>query len=701
MRRLRVLSVLLIVCLACGSAGAAETLRLGVFAYRPKAILQERYRPLVDYLTAQLKGPVVELQVLTQAEIEDSLDRGSLDLVLTNPSHYLVLRSRSRLTGALATLISLESGQATATLGGVIITRGDRQDINVLADLKGRHIAVPGRKYLGGFQTQAFELLQAGIRVPESVRLEVLGNHDAVVRAILAGQAEAGFIRTGVIEEMTAEGKLDPLQLRVVNPQTVAGFPYRLSTRLYPEWPFVALPHVDSRLVRRIAAALMALEQDHPAAQSIGIAGFAPPGDYLPVENLARALRLPPFEEGETITWRDLWAQHRLTITVALALLTVVAGLVLLVVTRNRELNAANHALERYRLALSAIRDGLWDWDLTTNQVYADARFYEMLGYLPDAFAVTFEEWRRRIHPDDIATAEATVMGQLQSGQGFTTEFRFRTADGGWLWLEGRGRVVQWLDGKPVRMVGTHSDISARKQVEQALQRSNAELEQFAFAVSHDLRQPLRMIATYITLLEREFGDRLEGEAREYLDFVLSGAKRMDAMLMSLLEYSRVGRRGEPMAVMDSRRAAEEALMFLGPMINEAGATVHLAGTWPRLLASGDELTRLFQNLIGNAVKYRAAGQPPEITVSAEPCDGGWMFCVCDNGIGINPEHFGQLFKVFQRLHTYDEYHGTGVGLAMCRKIVERHGGRIWVESAGEGHGSRFCFTLPAVDGAT
>ena len=244
-------------------------------------------------------------------------------------------------------------------------------------------------------------------------------------------------------------------------------------------------------------------------------------------------------------------------------------------------------------------------------------------------------------------------------------------------------------------VVIAYVDINEHKHIEAELRRSNAELEQFAYAASHDLRQPLRMIASYLQLLEQELGDTLNDEHRQYLHFATDGAKRMDQMLVALLDYSRIGRKGAAMAVMDSREALDEALLFLRPAIAEAGAQIQIDGTWPHLVTSRDELTRLFQNLIGNAVKYRAEGQVPKIAVTAEPVGNDWRVTVRDNGIGIAPGQIGRLFQVFQRLQARTKYEGVGVGLALCRKIVEHHGGRIWAESAGDGRGCVFTFTLP------
>ena len=332
---------------------AAETLTLGLFAYRPKAVLEARFQPLADYLSRELGGVDVRLRVLDQDEIEQALTRNELDLVFTNPSHYVLIRTQFNLTGALATLISQENGAPSSRLGGLIITRDDKR-VERVEHLRGRRIAVPGMKYLGGYQSQAYELLKAGLAVPGDADFVIVGSHDAVVNAVLAGEVDAGFIRSGLIEQLQAEGAIDTGRLRIVNAQEFPGFPYVVSTSLYPEWAFVALPHVDSRQVRRIASSLMLLEADHPVARAAGIAGFAPPADYLPVESVMRALRSPPFDAAPPITWRDIWAQQRLTVLVLFVSLFTVALLLAQLARRNRELRQGSRELEEARLAAEA-----------------------------------------------------------------------------------------------------------------------------------------------------------------------------------------------------------------------------------------------------------------------------------------------------------------------------------------------------------
>jgi len=238
-------------------------------------------------------------------------------------------------------------------------------------------------------------------------------------------------------------------------------------------------------------------------------------------------------------------------------------------------------------------------------------------------------------------------------------------------------------------------DISERKKIEAELIRSNAELEQFAYAVSHDMRQPLRMVSSYLSLIENALAGKLDEDTRQCLDFALNGAKRMDAMILSLLDYSRIGRVFADKIRTSSQAALDEALAFLGPEISACGGAVKVSGEWPELLASPDELTRLLQNLIGNGLKYHRDEQPPQVDVHGEVCGTVLRVAVRDQGIGIAPNQTDRLFKVFSRLQARSRFEGTGVGLALCRKIVEHHDGSIGVESEGEGHGCLFWFELP------
>jgi light-regulated signal transduction histidine kinase (bacteriophytochrome) len=229
------------------------------------------------------------------------------------------------------------------------------------------------------------------------------------------------------------------------------------------------------------------------------------------------------------------------------------------------------------------------------------------------------------------------------------------------------------------------------KQTMEKLKQSNQELEQFAYVASHDLQEPLRMVASYVQLLERRYKGKLDADADEFIGYAVDGANRMRGLIDDLLTYSRVSRLGKPFAPVDVESTLDIVLLNLQESIAENGAVV-THDTLPTVVADGGQLVQLFQNLIGNAIKFHGE-ESPHVHISARVEETEYLFSVKDNGIGIAPEYHDRLFKIFQRLHTREEYPGSGIGLAVCKRIVERHGGRIWIESK-VGKGSTIYFTL-------
>jgi PAS domain S-box-containing protein len=246
------------------------------------------------------------------------------------------------------------------------------------------------------------------------------------------------------------------------------------------------------------------------------------------------------------------------------------------------------------------------------------------------------------------------------------------------------------------------SDITERKQAElvlteqaHELTRSNAELQRFAYVASHDLQEPLRMITSYVQLLARRYRGKLDSDADEFIGYAVEGVARMQALINDLLEYSRVGSQGKALRVVDASKVFDLTLRNLRVAVTESNATV-TCDPLPTVKADAGQLTQLFQNLLGNAIKFHGEADP-RIHVTAERADKEWRFSVRDNGIGFDPKFANRIFQVFQRLHRPGAYPGTGIGLAICQKIVERHGGRIWAEST-PGEGSVFYFTLLAAE---
>ena len=254
------------------------------------------------------------------------------------------------------------------------------------------------------------------------------------------------------------------------------------------------------------------------------------------------------------------------------------------------------------------------------------------------------------------------------------------------------------IEGNGFKLAVT--DITILKKTEkrlkgtvEELERSNEELQSFAYITSHDLQEPLRTIASYAQLLERRYKNKLDPDADEFIDFMVDGASRMKEMIQGLLDYSRVGTRGHEFKEFEAQTALNYALNNLGASIGETGAEITY-DELPIIFADKDQIIRVFQNLIGNTIKFRREGVRPKIHVSVQKTDDEYIFSVSDNGIGLEEQYSDKIFEVFKRLHAIGEYQGAGIGLAVVKRIIDRHGGRIWVESE-LGKGSTFYFTIP------
>jgi len=368
-------------------------------------------------------------------------------------------------------------------------------------------------------------------------------------------------------------------------------------------------------------------------------------------------------------------------------------------ITERKQAEARLHeSEERYRRTFEIAGSGVAHIGLDRKFIRVNRRLCEIMGYAEHE--LIGRTGRELSHPDDLDIINAQ-RPRLYSGEipSVHVEKRYVRKDGSSVWVNFSMTVERDAAGRPLYEIAIFDDISARKQAEAALhaaheelKRSNAELEQFAYVASHDLQEPLRMVGSYTQLVMRRYGDKLDAQAKEFMGYVVDGATRMKQLIEDLLAYSRVGTRGKEMAPVELETPLRRALANLRAAIEESSAAV----TWdplPAVHADELQMAQLFQNLIGNALKFRGPSVP-RIHVSCTHEGEEHHVVIADNGIGIEPQYFERIFMVFQRLHAMGEYPGTGIGLAICRKVVERHGGRIWVESK-PGEGSQFHFTLP------
>ncbi len=479
-RRSLLILILLVAteCLAAPAASARETLTFGIFAYRPDNIIRERFEPLARYLSREV-GAEVRLVVLSQDNMNRAVASNDLDFFLTNPSHFLLIRSERSLTGVLATLVRRSGDHSTSSLGGVIFTGAQRQDINSLEDLRSKSIASPGMHFLGGYQTQVLELQDAGIDIRKVNLVRFLGTHDRVVRAVLSGDADVGFVRTSILEQMAKANPDLFAQIKVLNRQALAGFPYVVSTRLYPEWPLVALPHVNDRVVRRVASALFSIEPEDEVAVAAGISGFSPPADYQSVEYLARTLRVAPYDQMPQVTWVDVLQQYRLWVFTVAVLVVLLLASSLWLGKSKRQLASEQ---KRLRQLISGwpqpallIKGGLF---VDTNRAAVDLLGYSASASLQGKDLAVFSP---EFQPDGQISRQKMQQLISRVGDGHVEQFEWvlHRSDGSEVWVDVTMAPVHGEGDQESFILCSWYNITRRKQAEQR-QRLAASVFEYA-----------------------------------------------------------------------------------------------------------------------------------------------------------------------------------------------------------------------------
>ena len=449
-----------------------KPVRVGIFAFRPKGVMDERFSELGSYLTQQLNGTPVQILPLTDTELEAALQRKELDFILTNPTHFIQLRETGQLSGALATMVMRQGNQPIHGIGGVIIRKAERTDLSDLRALEGKRIAIAGRHFLGTYMAPAYELLHGGVDLRSVRWVETTQPVDQVISSVLSGKADAGFARTGVLEDLIHEGKLKPEELAVIHPQTHPGFGNVVSTRLYPEWPFLAASTVSPRLSLRITAALLSLRPDQSACVQAGIYGFGIPADYSSVEQAMRELRMAPFSNPPKLSWHDVWQQYGGWIAVLSVLTSAAMALVATLFVQQKRLLATQQRLKSEHTSLQNTTTRL-NYLMASSPVmfytlqvngprthitWLSSNIQKLLGYTAEQ-AMQHSWWKDHLHPADSRRA-IDAIHQLHRLGHIRQTYRFCTANGDYRWFETDVRLLEQRVGQPLEALGMWRDIT-------------------------------------------------------------------------------------------------------------------------------------------------------------------------------------------------------------------------------------------------
>ncbi|WOK09375.1 ATP-binding protein [Imperialibacter roseus] len=366
---------------------------------------------------------------------------------------------------------------------------------------------------------------------------------------------------------------------------------------------------------------------------------------------------------------------------------------------------------ERFRLAIEGSSAGIWDWDIRTNEVFYAPRFKALLGYEEHEFADQFDSFANALHPRDKKYVFEKINATLENDVPYDVIYRLKTKKRGYRWFLTRGKVLRDELGIAYRMAGSISDITNAKKAEEEvkklnatleqkvkerttdLQETNKELESFSYTVSHDLRAPLRAIDGFSKVLVSSLGGKIEPDALHYLEVIIENVGKMGHLIDDLLAFSRMSRREKREVTFDTCQLVNEVFNDLMQIEDGKKTTLKLDKHLPPMFADREMMKHVFANLLGNAIKFSGSRQKPLVEVGYQTSQYELVYFVRDNGVGFDMKYAKKLFGIFQRLHSEDEFEGTGVGLAIVQRIIHRHGGKIWVDSEEE-KGATFYFSL-------
>lgn len=459
---------------ACAfSSQDKSTLTIGILAYEPKHLVKENWQPIIEYVNQELAHVHLKIEPYYYPGLYEAVTHREVDFVLTNSAYYIELAHSQGLSSPLASLITSYKSTPLRGFGGVIFTRSEREDIQTLTDIKGKRVATPTQGSVGGYMMQAYELIQAGVR-PESYPLaEISMPHERVVNAVVQGEADVGFVRTGVLESMQERGLLSADSVRIINQQQLPDFPLTLSTRLYPEWPLAAMPHVNMAQAGQVVGAFLTLEHNIDILRDANVYGFNVPADYEPVRELMRTLKVKPYNVEAVITWRDIWRSHRKESILALIALTVIGGLSLLLIAYTRRLSNTLDKLQENEedLRISAVAfdtmDAIFITDLDERIIRLNSSFKHITGY--EEHEVLGQT--PRIISSGMHDAEfyRQVWKEIKIFGGWSGEVWNKRKSGEVFPAQQVITAVKDKAGKTTHYLSTFSDITARKLSEEQI----------------------------------------------------------------------------------------------------------------------------------------------------------------------------------------------------------------------------------------
>ncbi len=694
---------------SASQAADHDQVRIGVLSHRGDQATLQMWSGTADYLTESLPGYEFQIEPLDFDEVDPAVENGDVDFILVNPGIYVNLEVRYRVS-RIATLSNRRGGAAYNIFGGVIFTRADRRDINNLQDLRGKSFLAVDKTSLGGYQMAWRELQKEGLNpTTDFTSLGFGGTHDQVVLAVREGAVDAATVRTDILERMTADGVIQPGEFKILNAKHYAEFPFVISTRLYPEWPFSKVGHTDNTLAQRVAVALLNMPADHPAALAGKYSRWTIPLDYQPVHELFQELRLPPYAYLGHVSLTDVIHEYGHLILAGILALFVMILLTLWVWRLNLALQKSKKRLEYERhLILDSVGDGIYGVDLEGNATFINRAMEEITGWTAEQMiGHSQHELMHHTHADGTVhpASECPVYATARDSIPRFVEYDvFWNPEGEEIPVEYSVNPIKDPKGSTVGAVVVFRDITLRMEAEDKQRKHLAELAhvarlstmgEMASGIAHEVNQPLAAIANYtrgcIRLLKS--GKDKQAELLDAMERAASQAERAGEIIRQLRQFIRKGEADRRRV--DLNDLVREVIVLVEPEARKEGVVIRkeLCDAPLPVNASPIQIQQVILNLARNGIE--AMGDTDRLAryliIGSKQDPQGMVTCsVTDTG---KPVDAGLLEKIFEPFVTTKDK-GMGLGLSISRGIIEDHGGSLAAKANSQG-GTVFSFVLP------
>ncbi len=688
-------------------------IKIGVLSHRGDSFTSDAWDPTAYYLTNQLPDYEFEIVPLDFDEVDTAVSNDEIDFILVNPGIYVNLEYNYRVS-RLTTMNNLRGDDASYKIfGGVIFTRRQRYDIQTLDDLRGKSFMAVDATSLGGFQMAWRELNKKGINpYRDFSRLEFGGIHDVVVQAVVSGEVDAGTVRTDILERMATTHDLDLNDIRIINAQYHSEFPFRHSTRLYPEWPFSKLQQTSDDLAKKVALALFQMPADHPAARAGNYAGWDIPLDYQQVHELFQELRLPPYDVIGIFTLQDAIRKYWYWAVLALFALLTLSATTSAVIRRNKRLKRVQRRLERhYERILDSVGDGIYGVDLEGNCTFINQAMEHLTGWTKeDLIGKRQHEILHHTHADGTVhpASECPVYAtSIDHVARYIDDDVFWKKNGSSISVEYSCTPIKGTGNNVIGSVVVFRDTTERKQIEEKHREHQRQLAhvarlstlgEMASGIAHELNQPLTVINNYSRACVRmlESNQPMMEQCSDVMEKISAQAERAGAVIKQIRHFVQKDIPDKKAVRVSDMLDVVSELTSMEITRKHINLDIVMDSTVDFVLAQDTQIEQVILNLVRNAIEAMdeiPAEQRNLVIRTTRQQDNMLEICVSDSGSGMAPSLLEQVFDPF----VTTKQQGMGLGLSISQGIIEAHHDRIRVTENTQG-GMSFSFKLPIVD---